>query len=466
MRVDPPPAGSPLRDLVVVGGGLSGLSLAHFARSEAGVEDVTVLEAAPRPGGKIESRWVDGFCCEWGPQGFLDNAPDTLALVRQLGLASSLVRADPAAKERFIVRDNVLRSVPASPLAFLASSALSLPGRLRVLLEPFAGRGEEEESVLTFARRRIGREAAEVLVDAMVTGVFAGDPARLSLPATFPLMRRMEAEHGSLVRAMLAGVRRRRRGTVGGPMGPAGTLTTFAGGMQQLVDALAATLAARLRCNAPVLRVHRTDQGFAVTLGSGETLLARRVAVAVPPGAARRLLAPVLPPEAAAALDGIPTVPVAVVMTGYATPRPFAHLTRGFGFLVPGREGSRVLGSIFCHSVFPHEAPAGRAFLRTLVGGARRSELAALDDDALLALVREELDRLLGGDPEPTMVRIVRHREAIPQYTLGHRHRLAVLQRAVEQVPGLELLGNGYRGIAANACIADARTLAGRLRSP
>ena len=197
-----------MHDLVICGGGISGLALAHFARRE-GLEDVVVLEAEPRPGGKVQTDWVDGWCCEWGPQGFLDNVPDTLELVEQAGLSGELVRAGDAAGDRFIMRRGRLRRVPLTPPSFLASDVLPLSGKLRLLLEPFMGKGAEEESVLDFASRRIGRQAATVLVDAMVTGVYAGDPARLSLPATFPKMRAMESAHGSLTRAMIA--RRRWR---------------------------------------------------------------------------------------------------------------------------------------------------------------------------------------------------------------------------------------------------------------
>ncbi len=237
-------------ELVVVGGGISGLALAHYARRLAGIEPL-VLEADSRPGGKVQTEWIDGCCCEWGPQGFLDNVPETLELADQLGLTGELVRADVASADRFIVRDGELRRVPLSPPAFLTSNILTLGGRLRVLLEPFQPRGPEEETVFAFASRRIGREAAEVLVDAMVTGVYAGDSTRLSLPSTFPRMREMEATHGSLVKAMLAKLKeRRRRRAAGeappsgaGPAGPGGTLTTFRLGMQQLTDVLAASLA-------------------------------------------------------------------------------------------------------------------------------------------------------------------------------------------------------------------------------
>ncbi len=467
------PAQAPPRtyDLAVIGGGVSGLALAYLVTRRSGL-NVVVLEREPRVGGKLQTDWLDGYCCEWGPQGFLDNVPETLELVRELGLDGELVRAADEAGDRFIVRDGRLRRVPLSPPAFLRSDVLSWRGRLRVLLEPLQrGPRASDETVFEFARRRIGAEAAEVLVDAMVTGVFAGDARQLSLPATFPRMREMEVTYGSLFKAMLALKRERSQGDArrsnpargGGPAGPGGTLTTFRRGMQQLTDTLAAALAERVRTQKGVTRVRRTAAGFDLELSEEGTVRARQVAVAVPPAAAAVLLSEVLDAGALAALREIPSVPVAVVMTAYNSPQPFRHPTRGFGFLVPGREHRRILGTIFCSSTFPTQAPPGATLLRTLVGGARAPHLAHLKDPELLSLVRRELDRLLGGDPQPDLVHIVRHAEAIPQYTLGHTSRVAAIQRGTAAVPGLYLLGNGYGGVAVNACVAEATRLAEQL---
>ncbi len=450
-----------MHDLVICGGGVSGLAFAHFAR-RLGVADVVVLEKAPRPGGKVQTEWIDGHCCEWGPQGFLDNVPETLELADQLGLSGELVRADAAATDRFIARGGILRRVPMKPPAFLTSDILSVAGRLRVLLEPFQPGARGDETVHDFAVRRIGREAAEVLVDAMVTGVYAGDPEQLSLPATFPKMREMESTHGSLVKAMLA---RRRNGGRGGPAGPGGTLTTFRLGMQQLTDAMAERLGPAVRCGAAVRGVHRRAGAFAVELATGELVNGRRVASAMPPRETAMALRPLLSDDAVAAARGIPSAGVVVVMTGYPGRQPFRRPTQGFGFLVPGRERSAVLGTIFCDSTFPHEAPAGRTLLRTLLGGARDPDAVDLSDDALLARVRGELMRYLGGNPEPDFIHVIRHVYGIPQYTLGHLARVAELQRAFESVPGLAVLGNGFHGIAANACVVAAKTAAERLRT-
>jgi oxygen-dependent protoporphyrinogen oxidase len=173
--------------VVVVGGGIAGLSIAWELLTRPGLlppdSAVEVLEGSPQAGGNIRSERHDGYLCEWGPNGFLDDAPATIDACTRLGLAPRLVRASHAAERRFIVRGGKLRELPGGPLGFFTSNLLSVPGRLRVMGEPFIGprRSEEDESVLDFARRRIGREAADVLVDALVTGIWAGDGEKLSL---------------------------------------------------------------------------------------------------------------------------------------------------------------------------------------------------------------------------------------------------------------------------------------------
>jgi len=230
--------------VAVVGAGIAGLALA-YRLAQRGI-GVRVVEGAARAGGNIQSELRAGYRCEWGPNGFLDNEPATLRLADDLGLRDQLAPASPLAGTRWIVRGGKLRVLPTKPQAFLTSDVLSVAGRARVMLEwaqPAAKSGDDE-SVWDFARRRIGREAADVLVDAMVTGVYAGDPRRLSLEAAFPRMRTMEREHGSLLRALRAAKRDGKTGA--SPMGPAGTLTSFRDGMETLVHALAQSLGTRL----------------------------------------------------------------------------------------------------------------------------------------------------------------------------------------------------------------------------
>ena len=210
--------------------------------------EVDIFEKDSRAGGNIRTERDSGYVCEWGPEGFLDSVPETLSLAERVGLSKRTVRASQEADKRYILRDGRLRNVPVNPASFLFSDLMPLKPRLRVMMEPFipAKKDTSDETVFDFASRRIGRGAAERLVDAMVSGVFAGDARRLSLPAAFPKMAEMERQYGGLVRAMIGKMREAKKNgaKVGSPSGPRGKLTSFRGGLESLVESLVESIGA------------------------------------------------------------------------------------------------------------------------------------------------------------------------------------------------------------------------------
>ncbi len=449
--------------VAIVGGGITGLATASWLAADHGIDDVVVLEASGRPGGKIRSETAGGYVVEWGPQGYLDNSPDTTELAELAGLVEDVVQADEAAAARYIVRKGSLRPVPTSPKAFMKSDILPLAGRLRVLAEPFArGPGGPDETVFDFAHRRIGRRAAEVLVDAMVTGIFAGDSRQLALAATFPKMAAMEAEYGSLTRALVAKAREARQqgGSSSGPAGPGGRLTSFRRGMWQLPESLASSLGERLQLGTEVQALRRDGGRFVLTAGD-ERVTADAVLLATPADVSARLLEP-MAPAAHDPLTRIPSVPIAVVMTAYRDAEAFGRPVGGFGFLVPGVEDLGILGTLYCHDIFKEHAPEGGLFLRTMIGGARDPEALGLDDSELVARTRVSLRKVLGGDPDPDRVWVVRWPEGISQYTVGHLDRVQAAEAAAASA-SVELAGSPYRGVSVNDCIKQARAAARRL---
>jgi oxygen-dependent protoporphyrinogen oxidase len=449
--------------VAIVGGGVTGLAIGAWLEHDHSITDYRIIEAASRAGGKIRSEFDAGFTLEWGPQGFLDNSPDTLELASILGLDGELVQADEASADRFILRDGRLRRVATSPVAFMFSNVLPVSGRLRLLGEPFAAAHPgDDETVFDFARRRIGRRAAEILVDAMVTGVFAGDSKRLSLAATFPKMAKMESEHGSLTRALFAKMREARRtGTrSAGPAGPGGRLSTFAGGMVRLTEELAGNAGDRLLLKRPVQALDRRNSIHRLATEGGP-IESRELVLALPAARAAGLLKPVAT-EAVTPLSEIPTAPIAVVMLGYSSQMAFGRPVSGFGFLVPIGEDEALLGTLYCHDIFPGQAPDGSLLLRAMVGGARSPESVGLDDDRLLDRVRASLARVYGSDPEPDRAWIVRWEHGIAQYTVGHLDRVAAAESAAAEV-GIELAGSPYRGVSVNDCIKQARAAAARI---
>jgi oxygen-dependent protoporphyrinogen oxidase len=458
--------------IVIIGAGLSGLCTAHYLLrdlGDAGKEaEILLLEAEGVPGGKMRTVRQDGFQMEWGPNGFLTNKPHGMELVKDLGIQSRLALSSDLARKRYILSDGVLQRLPETPQAFFRSPLLSLSGRARILWEPFAEGPPPnvDESLGDFARRRLGPEALEKLIDPMVTGIFAGDPDRMSLRSSFPLIHDLERKYGGLVRGMIALKRERSRQgqRTGMSAGPGGVLVSFDQGVQTLTDALASPLTEGLHLNVSVDRVERRGDSYALLLSEGglrEAMEADVVVVATPAFEAARILQPV--DEALCdALSAIPYSPITVAALGYDA-ATLGNPLDGFGFLIPRGEKRKILGALWDSSVFPNRAPEGKALLRVMVGGVRAPELASLPEDELLALARRELADIMGIVGEPLLARAFFHDRGIPQYPVGHGKRLDRIDARLAAFPGLYLNSNAYRGIALNDCVLQSRLTAERI---
>lgn len=439
---------------VVIGGGISGLSLG-FALKHAG-HPVRVLEASERAGGSISTVEKDGFLLECGPHGFLDVEPAMQALVDTLGLTSDLRPAEESAKRRYLFTGGKLRALPTSPPAFLASDLLPWASKLRVLLEPFSLRGREpDESLARFARRHIGKRATELLIDAAQTGIYAGDVERLSASATFPKIVALEREHRSLVLGML----RRKRPAL--PARGTGRLTSFRHGLSTLTHALARELGDHLQLRARIERIEKTPHGFHLLLQGGVSADAERLVVATPAHVACELLAPLSAPLAQA-LSEIQYAPLAAVHLAYKN-ELLSRPLDGFGFLVPSGERRRILGSIWVSAIYPERAREGHSLLTVMIGGARNRETASLDSEQLAAIAHEEIAAIVGVRGAPAMTNVARWSHAIPQYEVGHAARLERIEQHLAGIPGLLLTGNAYRGIGLNDCVRSSHELAARL---
>ncbi len=456
-------------DGVIVGGGISGLAVAHWLGLHERPGSWELWEASGRVGGTIGTDRVDGYSFDWGPNGFLDREPLTLQLVREAGIDSLLERANDRSEKRFIVKRGRLHPVPFSPPAMLGTGLLGPLDKLRVFAEPFIPprRDDLDESVFDFAARRIGRAAAETFVDPMVSGVFGGVARQLSLPSCFPIMREMELRYGGLVRALIAKrlEKRAAAGTrqpkSGGPAGPGGRLTSFAGGLDVLTDRLCGNLRSSIRTDSPACAVARTDDAWIVQRAAGGAVKAKHVVLACPAFVSAQLLA-AFDEDLADALHSIPYAPIAVVATGHRR-GDIAHPLDGFGFLIPRREGLRTLGSIWTSSIFQDRSPAGYVQFRTMLGGAGDPAVMQLSDDDLWNTIRKELDPLIGIKDEPVIRRVYRWQRGIPQFTLGHRERRRRIEQLADRHPGLHMVGNAFYGVGLNDCVKMARKVAGRL---
>ncbi len=452
-----------MTQVAIIGAGITGLTAAH-ALLRAGVS-VTLYEAADRAGGVIVSHRDGPWLAEGGPNTLLETSPRITAFLEELGLSGRRLESSPRATARFVVRNRRPVPLPTSPVQFLVSPLFSPGAKLRLLREPFIGRGEGDESVAEFVRRRLGAEFLEYAIDPLVTGIYAGDPARLSIRHAFAKIHALEAEYGSLIRGQILGARaRRRRGEISKAHAPK---LSFDDGLQVLTDTLAARARDALRLRTRVERVSRTPDGWHVAsrCTEADSGSMERHACVLFCGTAHTLAAMHIDAHGVpdvSALAEIEYPPVTSVVLGFRR-ADVRHPCEGFGMLIPDSEGFRILGTIFSSALFPNRAPAGHLTLTTYVGGARHPEIAAMEDDALRELVVRELDRLLGVSGAPVYSRITRWRRAIPQYTLGYERHKNLLDRLEAAAPGFFVAGNFRNGVALSDSILAGLGVAGRV---
>ena len=446
--------------LVIVGGGISGLSLAYFLVEKVPSLEIIIFESEKKAGGKIWTDRSGGFLCEGGVNGFLDNRPRTLELAAKLGLKP--LKSNESARKRFIYSEGKLHMLPESPLAFFSSNLLSLYGRLRIIGEIVTPKGrEDDETLADFARRRLGREAFEKLIDPMASGIYAGDPERMSLKSCFPRIYDLENTYGSLIRALIKLQREAKRtGKRVGP-GPGGVLTSFYNGMEVFITALKTFLGERLKTENRVVAIDKKDDTYVVFLSDNSKIEAESVVVATPAHATSEMVKD-FNRNLSLTLKEIPYPPISVVCLGYMRDKIKQDL-KGFGFLVPKREGRKILGTLWDSSIFPNRAPEGYVLLRSMLGGARSAEVALQEENKLINTVMEEMKKIMDIKAEPDFVKLYTHEKGIPQYLLGHEKTLEIIDKTISIHKNFYITGNAYRGIGVNDCIENSYKLAERI---
>jgi protoporphyrinogen/coproporphyrinogen III oxidase len=447
--------------VLVVGAGISGLALTYYLR-KAGI-DAQIVEASPRPGGVIRSERRDGFLLELGPQSF-SGTSQLLELVRGLGIENELLEAPPRAP-RFLLLNGQLKPAPLSPPAFFASSLFSARTKWNILRDLF-GRStppDGDESVAAFMRRKFSAELLDKLVGPFVSGIYAGDPEKLSLRAAFPQLHEAERSAGSVIRGMM----RAAKSKPGAKQ--RATLQTFREGNETLIKAFAKNLGSALRTEVSVSEIRRANPSspakYQVSLtskGSTEQVIADHLVLATPTHVTATLVR-CIQPELASALCAIEYAPVAVVSLGYPK-SAIAHSLDGFGFLIPRSSGLRTLGTVWNSSLFPGRATDAHALFTSFLGGATDPQAVTLSPDELVSQVHKEIAPLLKISQSPSFSSVMLYQRALPQYNLGHSERLASLQEFKAELPGLWFTGSYLRGPAIGACIEQALAVADEIR--
>lgn len=454
--------------VLIVGAGVSGLVCAYALRQSGG--GVLLLDSSSRPGGVIRSERRDGYLLELGPQSFT-GTPALLRLCRDLKIGTELLAAPPRAP-RFLLIDGQLKPAPLSPPAFLVSSLFSLRTKWSLLRDAL-GRTtppEADESIASFTRRKFTPELLDKLVGPFISGVYAGDPEKLSLRSSFPQLHAAERVSGSVIRGLFRASKSQPK-SADAKRRP--TLQSFRDGNETLIKALATTLGSALRTNAEVTSLQHGGAGrpqagerFVVNVKSAagsESLVADHLVLATPPHITAKLLA-TAPEKMGNRLGEIEFAPVAVVSLGYSQAAVGRSLN-GFGFLVPRSAGLRTLGVVWNSSLFPGRAPVGQALVTGFVGGATDPDAVTLSQGDLAALVHREIAPILQIREEPVFSNVAAYSHALPQYTLGHLDRVARPSEFGFPCSNLWLVGNYLRGPSIGACIEEALRVAAEIRA-
>lgn len=452
--------------VVIIGGGISGLTAA-FWLAQGGVP-VTVLERESAPGGTMRTVRDGDWLIETGPNSALETSPVFGEMFGLLGLATERLYANEASDKRYILRNGELHALPMSPPAFLRSRLWTTRGKLRLLREPFIGRAAKEETIAEFVERRLGREFLDYAINPFVAGVYAGAPEQLSVRSAFPKLYALEERYGGLIRGMIGGAReRKRRAEVAKDRA---RMFSFASGMQAFPDAIARSLGMAVQCNCTVTGITARPgaapdrSAFSVTYelgGTASVLDATAVILAVPAHGAAGLVRDLMP-DLADALTRVHYPPVAEVFLGYRNDQCSRPLD-GFGYLIPAVENRRILGTIWSSALFPGRAPEGHCALTTFVGGSRQPALAMLPEEELLRTVRDELAALMGMKGEPVYARVMRWERAIPQYNLGYHRIVTMIETLEASHPGLHICSNFRGGIAVGDCVKNGKETALKL---
>jgi oxygen-dependent protoporphyrinogen oxidase len=460
-----------MKRIAIIGGGISGLSAAFALekhRRHGAALEYVLFESRPGFGGVLVTERVDGCLLEAGPDSFLTEKPWAGELCREVGLGEQLIGSNDAGRITYIlvkgrlvaIPDGLMFMVPTRITPTMLSPLFSAGTKLRMALEWFhpPRKADADETVASFVDRHYGPEMVDRLADPLLSGVYGGEASQLSVRAVLPRFAEMEATHGSLGRAMLA-ARKKMAGASKAAAKP--LFTSLKDGMQQLVNAVLSRLpGSALHPNRRVQTIQRRDCGWVISAGHAPDHF-DAVIMATPAPMAAELLA-MASAELASELQAIDYTSSLTVNLGYDR-SVRASLPPGFGFLVPRSEGKHLLAATFVHNKFPGRAPEDRALLRCFIGGARTQQVLQASDEELLRAVGEDLRQILQLKASPLFTRVYRWKGVMAQYAVGHVERLRRIESWLQQLPGLALAGNGYRGIGVPDCVRSGTEAANKV---
>lgn len=449
-----------MKSVAIIGAGITGLTAAFYLK-RAGW-NVTVLEAGNRVGGVIQTIRKDGFLAEFGPNTILETSPKIKQLVIDVGLESRKLATDPKAEARFVVRYGRPIEMPGSPLGFFTTPLFTAKAKLAVLREPFIKprRDGVEESIGQFVVRRFNQEFLDHAIDALVAGIYAGDPNKLSLPHAFPKLKALEDNYGSMIKGQIFGARDRKKS--GEVAKDRAAKFSFDEGLQVLPDTLAQRLGEAVKLNTPVTKLTQAGNGWRVRTPNGEGDFDKVIYCGTAYKLAELGIESAQQPCSTGAFAEIRYPPVGAVVLGFKR-EDVTHPACGFGMLIPRIEGFKILGTIFSSALFPNRAPAGHITLTSYIGGARYPELGLLPEKDLIQTTLADLRVLLGIKGQPVFTHTKTWPHAIPQYNVGYGKYREALNELERTSPNLFFAGHYRDGVSLGDSIVSGVNVAERL---
>jgi oxygen-dependent protoporphyrinogen oxidase len=456
-------------DVIIIGEGITGLCIAYWLKKH-GIK-VTVLAKDSEVGGTMKSVQDHGFLYETGANTALETTPLFKELVSDLKLESEFVYANPEGKNRYILRDGILHSMPLGPGSFLSTKLFSAGAKFRVMKEPFIGRATKEESIAEFVERRLGRDFLDYAIDPFVAGVFAGKPEQLSVRSAFPKLYALEEKYGGLVKGMIKGAQERKQRAEKAK--DRAETFSFTSGMQMLPHAIATSLGKSVILNAKVTNIRNLTTARNEPSNEPDArrylveylhndqeaeMEADSVVFAIPAYDASPIIKS-LSVDTARVLSSIYYSPIVSIFLG-VNRENIGHRLDGFGFLIPSKENRKILGCLWNSCLFAHRAPAGMAALNAFIGGARQPELTTLSDEHIIQITLDELKSIMQLSGNPVYLHLTRWQKSIPQYEIGYQHKIDALTQFEESLPGIVLAGNYRGGISVGDCVQNAHEIA------